>query len=642
VAATGHSSKNIDHGGGRYSQPAVLLDINGDPLSLGGSGGTSSTDDAAFTAGASSLTPVGGIVTADSVDSGDVGAFAMLANRQQKVTLYDAAGNELAVGGGTQYTEDAAAAANPTGNALIMVRADALAGVTTTDGDNVAARGTDKGELYVKHVDAIPVTDNGGSMTVDGTVAVSSLPASTNTIEVVGDVAHDAVAAGNPLLMGAFAKAAAPTDVSADGDAVRLWADLAGRLQVGDGGGNLSIDDGGNSITVDGAVAVTNAGTFATQVDGAALTALQLIDDPVATLGTTTYTETATKGMIVGAVRRDADTTLVDTTNEVGPLQMDANGRLKVEAFSGETLPVSIASVPSHAVTNAGTFAVQVDGAALTALQLIDDPVIADDAAFTPATSKVMMAGFEFDDAATDSVDEGDAGAARMSANRNIYTQIRDAAGNERGANVNASNQLAVAGPVTNAGTFVTQVDGAALTALQLIDDPVFADDAAFTPGASKVSAVGFMADETATDSVDEGDVGIARMTLDRKQLVVGEQESEALRQDGTARTVKRVAIAAASSGENTLVSNVASRKIRVLSLALISTGTVSLYFNNAADGAVFGGSTNKIALVANTGFVLPHNPHGWFQTGTVNEALRLNLSGAVPVSGGLTYVEVV
>ena len=123
-----------------------------------GSGGTSMTDDAAFTAGSSSFTPAGGIVTADSVDSGDGGAFAMLANRQQKVTLYDSSGVELAVGGGTQYTEDDAAAANPVGNALMMVRDDALSGQTTTDGDNVAARGTDKGELYVKHVDGIAVT----------------------------------------------------------------------------------------------------------------------------------------------------------------------------------------------------------------------------------------------------------------------------------------------------------------------------------------------------------------------------------------------------------------------------------------------------------------------------------------------------
>ncbi len=145
---------------------------------------------------------------------------------------------------------------------------------------------------------------------------------------------------------------------------------------------------------------------------------------------------------------------------------------------------------------------------------------VTDDAAFTPAVTKVAMVGFEFDDTAPDSVNEGDAGAARMSANRNIYTTIRDAAGNERGVNVNASNQLAIAGPVTNAGTFAVQVDGNALTALQLIDDTVFTDDAAFTPGTSKVSAIGLQADESSTDSVDEGDVGAPRMTLDRKQIV--------------------------------------------------------------------------------------------------------------------------
>lgn len=45
-------------------------------------------------------------------------------------------------------------------------------------------------------------------------------------------------------------------------------------------------------------------------------------------------------------------------------------------------------------------------------------------------------------------------------------------------------------------------------------------DDAAFTPGTSEVIPIGFQADETATDSVDEGDAGAARMTLDRKQIV--------------------------------------------------------------------------------------------------------------------------
>jgi len=46
------------------------------------------------------------------------------------------------------------------------------------------------------------------------------------------------------------------------------------------------------------------------------------------------------------------------------------------------------------------------------------------------------------------------------------------------------------------------------------------ADDAAFTVATSEVLPVGFLADESSTDSVDEGDIGAARITLDRKQIV--------------------------------------------------------------------------------------------------------------------------
>jgi hypothetical protein len=94
-----------------------------------------------------------------------------------------------------------------------------------------------------------------------------------------------------------------------------------------------------------------------------------------------------------------------------------------IPADSGGLL-VNLGTNNDVTVTNGGTFATQVDGSALTALQLIDDPVIADDAAFTPATSKVMMAGFQCDDTSTDSVDEGDAGAARMTADRRQIVQI--------------------------------------------------------------------------------------------------------------------------------------------------------------------------------------------------------------------------
>jgi hypothetical protein len=134
---------------------------------------------------------------------------------------------------GTEYTEDAAAAADPAGPMSMAVRADSLAAVTSTDGDNIALRATNKGELYVKQTDAVPVTDNGGSLTVDGSVAV------------------------------------------------------------------------------------TNAGTFTTQVDGAALTALQLLDDVVATDGAAT----PTKGnLIAGQDGTNAQTIKTDTNGE---LQVD-------------------------------------------------------------------------------------------------------------------------------------------------------------------------------------------------------------------------------------------------------------------------------------------------------------------------------
>lgn len=45
-------------------------------------------------------------------------------------------------------------------------------------------------------------------------------------------------------------------------------------------------------------------------------------------------------------------------------------------------------------------------------------------------------------------------------------------------------------------------------------------DDAAFTPGTSRVVVIAGQADEGSTDSVDEGDAGAIRITLDRKQII--------------------------------------------------------------------------------------------------------------------------
>lgn len=187
---------------------------------------------------------------------------------------------------GTQYTEDAAAAANPVGTALNLIRDDARGGsLTSTDGDNVAARGTNAGELYVKHVDSIPVTDNGGSLTVDGTVAISGTVAVTQsgTWDEVGindsgnSITVDAPV-GTPVFVrlsdGAAAIATLPVSLAsvpshavtnAGTFAVQSTNQANSGVDIGDvtinnasGASAVNIQDGGNSITVDGTITSTN------------------------------------------------------------------------------------------------------------------------------------------------------------------------------------------------------------------------------------------------------------------------------------------------------------------------------------------------------------------------------------------------
>jgi hypothetical protein len=121
-----------------------------------------------------------------------------------------------------------------------------------------------------------------------------------------------------------------------------------------------------------------------------------------------------------------------------------------------------------------------------------------DDAAFTVATDSVAPAGFIFDDSSPDSVNEGDAGIGRMSANRNQYVTVRDANGNERGLAIDANGAIAVTGGGGGA----------------------FTDDAAFTPATSSVSVAGYLFDDVAPDSVNEGDAGAGRMSANRNAYV--------------------------------------------------------------------------------------------------------------------------
>lgn len=130
--------------------------------------------------------------------------------RAISMQLVDGSGNQITTfGGGTQYTEDAAAAADPVGNAVILVRKDTPATIASTDGDNVAQRGTNYGAAYVQVVTSSGslVDSFGGSggtaMTDDAAFTVG-----TTTLTPVGGTykgTRDAVDDGDG---GAFAMTA--------------------------------------------------------------------------------------------------------------------------------------------------------------------------------------------------------------------------------------------------------------------------------------------------------------------------------------------------------------------------------------------------------------------------------------------------
>lgn len=391
--------------------------------------------------------------------------------------------------------EDAAASGGESGVPVLAVRRDSASSGVSADGDFA--------NLSVDANGALRVTGGGG-----GT-------------QYAEDTAHASGDTGTLAL--AVRRDTAASGTSADGDYGTLNTDASGRLWVNASGAAIPITDNSGSISVDdngGALTVDNGGTFAVQVDGAALTSLQLLDDTV--FAEDVAAQAGDKGIQVLAVRRDANTSLVGADNDYAPLQVDASGSLKVAITAG--------------AGSGGTS-------------------IADDAAFTPASTSITPVGGTYR-STLDAVDDGDAGAFAMTANRAMHVNLRDASGNELSAGaqyaedaahasgdlgtmslavrkdtaastagadgdyqplitnsagklwVDASGQTLTVGShaVTNAGTFATQVDGAALTALQLIDDVVIAEDAAHASGDKGVMGLAVRTDTPANRSGADGD----------------------------------------------------------------------------------------------------------------------------------------
>ncbi len=283
----------------------------------------------------------------------------------------------------------------------------------------------------------IPVSDNGGSLTIDGAVD-TELPAAAALADNTANPTAPAVGAFPHLWDGA-AWDRMPGN-SASGVLVQGAVTVSGTVSVTE---PVSVDDNGGSLTIDNAELVA----IAASVDGveASLTTLiGHVDGVEGQLTTITGHVDGVEGLLTTI---DGDTGNIATATAAIQVSgeiiddWDEADRCKVNPIVGQA-GVQAGAGAVSATTQRVVLAT--DDLSTVSLALLDDVVKTDDAAFTPAVDKVAMVGATFDDAAPDSVNEGDAGALRMSANRNLYTQVRDAAGNERGLNVDANGEIGI------------------------------------------------------------------------------------------------------------------------------------------------------------------------------------------------------
>ena len=375
--------------------------------------------------------------------------------------------------------------------------------------------------------------------------------------------------------------------------------------------------------------------------------------------------------------RDDALSTLEPSAGEWAGMRCDANGALWV----------SLSATASTAVTNAGTFAVQVDGSALTALQLIDDIIYADDADWSDGSSKHALVGGLYQ-STPQSITDGDVGPFQCT--QNGFLIVADGGGSITvdgtvTANLSATDNAVLDAMVVDLAAIevllgtIDADTGAIKTAVEVIDNAISGSEMQVDVVASLPAGSAAIGKLAANSGVDIGDVdvtsivpgtaatnlgkaqdasaggtdtGVAAMAVRDDEVAVGTigdgdyvnlvtdkyRRLRVTNIPSSTSEVKFAKIDVATSGDNTLVAAAGGGiKIRVLQYVIVSAGTVTVRFESAAGGTALTGQMN---LVANTGVSAPYCPEGLFETAD-NALLNLELSGNISVDGHLTYVEI-
>lgn len=214
----------------------------------------------------------------------------------------------------------------------------------------------------------------------------------------------------------------------------RVAVDASGNIGSGGGGGTVAQGAGGASAwLVDGNLTHNNAAPGATNLG--VLPALGNASPPTFTEGDQVLLSTDLSGRL--RVQGASTTGLAVTGIAVLQGLKDASGNLQPWSTSNNTGDGGGAT--SAAVSN-----VIYNGTTWDRLRSVINGT-------NSTGTGIVAAGLvaQFDDVSPTAITENQFGNIRMSANRNLYSTIRDAAGNERGVNVTAGNALQVDGSAT-------------------------------------------------------------------------------------------------------------------------------------------------------------------------------------------------
>lgn len=113
---------------------------------------------------------------------------------------------------------------------------------------------------------------------------------------------------------------------------------------------------------------------------------------------------------------------------------------------------------------------------------------------------------------------------------------------------------------------------------------------------------------------------------------------------------VKRIDTVIKTAATHTLITGVANKRLRILSLFVRSLSSIAntIYFKEEDGSATCFGTNSvdvetldQVGISGKSGWLPPPNPDGWFETTTVGKGFQAVLSVAQPVAIVGTYVEI-